>query len=94
MTAPNTPLVERVAEAIRHHEHIINGMPFRSILPIEEARGLAQAAIDACRAEEMQRVIHGLLAAIKGQPVIIFTEGMVDAVETARVLLAKLEPKQ
>lgn len=44
---PSEAEVEAVAREMREHEHIIDGLPFTSILPIFEARGLAKAAIAA-----------------------------------------------
>lgn len=92
MTAtPHSTLVERVAEAMRQHEHMICGVPFRSILPIQEARGLAEAALTACHFEEMLEALRDLLQDTQHRD-----HNCVDAPENCpvlrgRALLAKMD---
>lgn len=92
MTAAPTPLLERIA---RKFAVGTTGFEYDKLMDEQKADLCARIkpVLDACRAEEMERVIYGLLAAINAQPVVIFTEAMVDAVEDARKLGAKLEGK-
>lgn len=95
MTAPHSPLVEKVISAIDDAidrtcmgEYTVS---YESNHPATRA-AIGQAALDACHAEEMQATLRLLLAAIGRLPVRIITGELTDAVLAADAVLKALPP--
>ena len=87
----HTSLVERAGRRIlRHVDSLATDGYSHGDSPELAATRIAHAALDACHAEEMQHVLRHLLGAMGEQPVLIFTDPLLEALISARAVLAKL----